>query len=52
MDERKKLRLADFVIRNDGSKQTLFTRLNTFHIFIQKYLKEFDLKKLSNCHEL
>lgn len=40
MDERDKVKIADFVIRNDGSKQILYKRLDTFHNFVQNYLKK------------
>jgi dephospho-CoA kinase len=36
MDERDKVKLADFVVRNDGSKQKLYMGLKNFLIYINK----------------
>jgi len=35
IDEREKIKLADFIIRNDGSKQKLLNALKTFNNFIK-----------------
>jgi len=43
MDEREKLKLADFIIKNNGSKEKFFNSLEVFIGFLHSHLKKNNL---------